>query len=1086
MRRAVLLSASERGAEGDRLSGQPPTAPSVITGMRDAPGTMRTLTSVVLGLFLWMNVHPAAAAIKQELEDPTPARQAPAGDPDQHARLVESLVDELIGIQATLKSERDLVIQRTRHDAESGKVLTDITIVGTPQAPVVDEHRERIGNLARNLIAEKDDVLAQFARDQAHIKKHKLPDIIQQRHDEAVALFKARQRELEERLAGIEQAKTVVALYDQAEALTGQIKAWSPERPSTFDPNNLPFRTGDDKVREPATTPEGLREVLEGRNDEPLLSFDARQREINATELARIEADEHLYPIERPGIQLASTAATSGLLAAAAPIPPGPEFLAATEDVQITEAIQQKADELNNHPVEIYNWVRNSIEFVPTYGSIQGSQMTLDKKSGNAFDTASLLIALLRASNVPARYVYGTVEVPADKVMNWVGGVEVPAAAGNLMGQGGIPHVGLVQGGQIKAFRMEHVWVEAFVDFYPSRAAKNIAPDAWVPMDASFKQYDYGDGYDLEQGVPLDVDEFLGAAQQGATVNETEGWVQNLNQANVQGQLTQFQQQLEAYIENQNPDATVGDVLGTKTIQTASLPHLAASLPYRLSARGNAYAALPDSLQHKFRFALYGSAYDAALDSPLWTYQTETVKLAGKKVTLAYTPSTDVDRQTIESYLPEPHADGSPIQPEEFPQSLPAYKIRVSPELRIEGETVAGSGNFTLGTDLISRAGFTNMSLRGYDITQDQQTAGQVGALGISLNGIAARQLETLKQRLEDTQAKLQASQFETLTGEHLTGDLLTATIWSYFAAIESFGRIVERQARTVDIPGLSYGYFYANTEVTERWGVVHSIRFPGLLMDVGHVRLIDVAKNNSQQEWVQYNRLKGQHMSAMEHAIPETFFDDPTTGARPQGVSAIRALAVAASQGQRIYTLTQANQSQLSNITQSASVMNAIRAALNAGKEVTVYEAPINYAGFNGAGYIIVDPQTGAGAYLIEGGANGGLLDFVVGAGFGATAYLGAFLSYVSLLSGIAGLGTALPILGLIVGLVVLAIAIAAIIETYMTADEQRFSCFLGGFTAPIALLGGLGASRFARIFGGLLSKLAILISGSGILQCI
>ena len=39
----------------------------------------------------------------------------------------------------------------------------------------------------------------------------------------------------------------------------------------------------------------------------------------------------------------------------------------------------------------------------------------------------------------------------------------------------------------------------------------------------------------------------------------------------------------------------------------------------------------------------------------------------------------------------------------------------------------------------------------------------------------------------------------------------------------------------------------------------------------------------------------------------------------------------------------------------------------------MTISEARITYAGWTGAGYLVVDPQTGAGSYLIEGGANGG-----------------------------------------------------------------------------------------------------------------
>lgn len=74
--------------------------------------------------------------------------------------------------------------------------------------------------------------------------------------------------------------------------------------------------------------------------------------------------------------------------------------LAATPDIQLTAAIRAKAAELNDDPVAIYQWVRNHIEFIPSYGSIQGAGYTLQQRKGNAFDTASLLIALLWAANV--------------------------------------------------------------------------------------------------------------------------------------------------------------------------------------------------------------------------------------------------------------------------------------------------------------------------------------------------------------------------------------------------------------------------------------------------------------------------------------------------------------------------------------------------------------------------------------------------------------------------------------------------------------------------------------------------------------
>ena len=58
-------------------------------------------------------------------------------------------------------------------------------------------------------------------------------------------------------------------------------------------------------------------------------------------------------------------------------------------------------------------------------------------------------------------------------------------------------------------------------------------------------------------------------------------------------------------------------------------------------------------------------------------------ELAGKKITLSYSPATQDDEDVINSYLPEPHADGTPIDPSELPSSLSAYLIKLEPELRV-------------------------------------------------------------------------------------------------------------------------------------------------------------------------------------------------------------------------------------------------------------------------------------------------------------------------------------------------------------------------------------------------------------------
>src|SRR6185369_5781045 len=110
---------------------------------------------------------------------------------------------------------------------------------------------------------------------------------------------------------------------------------------------------------------------------------------------------------------------TTALLLAQVTGQPSAEVLAETPDVQFTDAIRAKAQELGHSPVKIYEYVRNNIEYAPTYGSIQGADMCLQSKICNDIDTASLLIALLRVSGIYAHYELSTIEIPIDKAMNW-------------------------------------------------------------------------------------------------------------------------------------------------------------------------------------------------------------------------------------------------------------------------------------------------------------------------------------------------------------------------------------------------------------------------------------------------------------------------------------------------------------------------------------------------------------------------------------------------------------------------------------------------------------------------------------------
>ena len=698
-------------------------------------------------------------------------------------------------------------------------------------------------------------------------------------------------------------------------------------------------------------------------------------------------------------------------------------------------------------------------------------------------------------------------------------------AAQQIWGQGGVSDVALVSGAQTKALRIEHTWVEALIQYQPGRGTRHTpgqsSPDTWVPLDGSYKQYTFQEGMDLQSAVPLDAQALLSAAQQGAETNPAEGWVRNLNTTALQSQLSSYQARLKTYIDSQNAgQSTVGDVLGTRQATIDPLPYLAGTLPYSIKTRSQTHSDLPASSKAQFKYEIYADARSAAWgDSPLLSWQTPTAAIAGRKITLAWVAASAADEAAIAALIPKP-APGQQLDPSQLPRGLPS-SISLKPQILVDGQVQAQGPGMRAGTEPVGQGGFTRYGQPDWDETQDQLIAGQQTALGVSIQGISQAQLTTLKTRMEATKQKLEQAQaapesqratiLQGITGDHLTGDLLTATLWGYFAAVQSHGSIASAQAQMYDRPALSYGLFHAQVRPNKLYGIVTTgITFQGLNMDIGHLRHIRWVKNDdpqaainnkpeltqngktaAQNRWIAYNKMRGQYSSAMEHAVPEQFWVDksqcrytdeqgqiqnPTKVDCAQGVSAVKAIAIAQAEGQRIYTINQSNAATaLPKLPVGGTVGQEIQSAIQAGKEVTFHERGINAHGFSGHGYIITDPETGAGAYMIEGRGNGGVLFsfltqallfflyFLVFVGaFALAVLLGALLVFL--------IAIVLPMLGVMFASLSLSIQLALVGLGVWTASEL----LLDGCRKSIGKLVGslipIGAPALAREALGLI----------------
>ncbi len=136
-----------------------------------------------------------------------------------------------------------------------------------------------------------------------------------------------------------------------------------------------------------------------------------------------------------------------------------------TEVLQTYE-IKALAQKLNYSVREIFEYVQNEIDFEPYVGSLKGAEATLVSGAGNGTDHASLLIALLRASKIPSRYVRGVASFQNDsRVLNWIGANSFEAARSILWAKG----YEVFGSGNDVGFN--HVWVTACVPYVNYRGS---------------------------------------------------------------------------------------------------------------------------------------------------------------------------------------------------------------------------------------------------------------------------------------------------------------------------------------------------------------------------------------------------------------------------------------------------------------------------------------------------------------------------------------------------------------------------------------------------------------------------------------
>ena len=275
---------------------------------------------------------------------------------------------------------------------------------------------------------------------------------------------------------------------------------------------------------------------------------------------------------------------------------------------EITDEIAALARALQHDPKLIYEYVCNHIDYVPYFGSLKGATLTLLELSGNDFDQASLMIALLRASGFTAQYVYGQMTIPSYNagdnydLQHWLGVDANYSVISRVLASGGIPATVSTQ------TTLDRVWVMATIwgtDYL---------------FDPAFKIYEDTQGIDLVEAMGYDGAALLSAA---GGENGTD-YVRNLNESGLQAKLKDYTANLVTFLRANHPNASIEEIIGGREI----IPEYLAELPTNLkfsNAPQHQWDSIPSEYIHKVHIQ-HGNINQ-------WL---EIPRIAGKRLSITY------------------------------------------------------------------------------------------------------------------------------------------------------------------------------------------------------------------------------------------------------------------------------------------------------------------------------------------------------------------------------------------------------------------------------------------------------------------
>jgi len=590
-----------------------------------------------------------------------------------------------------------------------------------------------------------------------------------------------------------------------------------------------------------------------------------------------------------------------------------PGDLNGTPEAPLSQEIASLAESLNWNPVHIYEWVKNNIDTEWYWGCMKGAQETLRQKSGNDCDQAALLVALLRASGFPSRYVRGTIEFfpGLEKAKNLIG-VKDASQMAAFFQKAGIPFKPIIAGGRITNFQIEHIWVESMIPKANYRG--NVIDEhgkTWLALDTSIKAEDYlyYAPQNIIDQIPLsDVrHDYLSTIQE-------------------QTPIEYVRERVNEYVDQSHPGLVYEDLLRTKTLIPETIKTLPEGLQFKQITITHEYTKIPDELKHKAKF----KAADP-LGGELFNIILDTFTLSNRSIALTYEPETVEDQEIINFY------GGL--------DKTPCYLVRLRPVLTIDKERIvvgqdglSMGENYTLILELISPDGteqITNTLIMG----------------NLSVIGVIAQNaliLEPMENYLKDAEWLLYEEVMQYIAkwnqAENELASLLNLSLTRPIPTVVTMGGVIDVDY-LIDMP--------------------HGFEWKGVYVDADlrAVEVVEGTEVHNQSELVKtFMQLSGLQGSLLEGKIMEEDF-------QVESVSTAKLFSLVNNDNIPILTIDiNTIDTLLFALALPENIIEDITDAVNQGLIVRIPEQEIAHEDWTGYAYIKEDTRTGESGWMLSG----------------------------------------------------------------------------------------------------------------------